>query len=103
VLVQDVFTLYFETPLLVSLIQLAHHSGYRVFLAPYSANGKPLHVQGVLGTSPKAAIRNGIRSRRSTPVECRWLVYRQECQRVSGLNDCPKVLLPQEWHLRCVA
>ncbi|MGF6092675.1 hypothetical protein [Pseudomonas sp. 18173] len=25
------------------------------------------------------------------------LVYRQEYQKVPGLNDCPKVLLPQEW------
>jgi len=25
------------------------------------------------------------------------LVYRQEYQKVEGLQDCPKVLLPQEW------
>ncbi|MCE6984776.1 (Fe-S)-binding protein, partial [Pseudomonas frederiksbergensis] len=58
VLVQDAFTRYFETPLLASFIELAHRLGHKVFLAPYSANGKPLHVQGFLGAFAKAAIRN---------------------------------------------
>ena len=58
VLVQDAFTRYFETPLLAAFIELAHRLGHRVFLAPYSANGKPLHVQGFLGAFAKAAIRN---------------------------------------------
>jgi FAD/FMN-containing dehydrogenase/Fe-S oxidoreductase len=105
VLVQDAFTRYFETPLLASLIQLAHQMGYRVFLAPYSANGKPLHVQGFLGAFAKAAVRNGTQLK--ALADCgvalvgldpaMTLVYRQEYQKVPGLSDCPKVLLPQEW------
>jgi FAD/FMN-containing dehydrogenase/Fe-S oxidoreductase len=105
VLVQDAFTRYFETPLLASLIQLAHQMGYRVFLAPYSANGKPLHVQGFLGAFAKAAVRNGTQLK--ALADCgvalvgldpaMTLVYRQEYLKVPGLNDCPKVLLPQEW------
>jgi FAD/FMN-containing dehydrogenase/Fe-S oxidoreductase len=105
VLVQDAFTRYFETPLLASFIQLAHQMGYRVFLAPYSANGKPLHVQGFLGAFAKAAVRNG--SQLKALADCgvplvgldpaMTLVYRQEYQKVPGLDDCPKVLLPQEW------
>ena len=105
VLVQDAFTRYFETPLLANFIQLAHHLGFRVFLAPYSANGKPLHVQGFLGAFAKAAIRN---ARQLTSLaDCgvplvgldpaMTLVYRQEYQKVAGLNECPNVLLPQEW------
>jgi FAD/FMN-containing dehydrogenase/Fe-S oxidoreductase len=105
VLVQDAFTRYFETPLLANFIQLAHQLGYRVFLAPYSPNGKPLHVQGFLGAFAKAAIRNG--SQLKALADCgvplvgldpaMTLVYRQEYQKVPGLDDCPKVLLPQEW------
>jgi len=107
VLVQDAFTRYFETPLLANFIQLAHQLGYRVFLAPYSANGKPLHVQGFLGAFAKAAIRNG--NQLKALADCgvplvgldpaMTLVYRQEYQKVPGLEDCPKVLLPQEWLL----
>ncbi|CAI8865279.1 putative FAD-linked oxidoreductase [Pseudomonas sp. IT-P44] len=105
VLVQDAFTRYFETPLLASYIQLAHQLGYRVFLAPYSANGKPLHVQGFLGAFAKAAIRNA--NQLKALADCgvplvgldpaMTLVYRQEYQKVPGLDGCPKVLLPQEW------
>jgi Fe-S oxidoreductase len=105
VLVQDAFTRYFETPLLASFIQLAHQLGYRVFLAPYSANGKPLHVQGFLGAFAKAAIRNG--NQLKALADCgvplvgldpaMTLVYRQEYQKVPGLEGCPNVLLPQEW------
>lgn len=105
VLVQDAFTRYFETPLLASFIELAHGLGFRVFLAPYSANGKPLHVQGFLGAFAKAAIRNG--NQLKAIADCgvplvgldpaMTLVYRQEYQKVPGLEACPKVLLPQEW------
>ena len=105
VLVQDAFTRYFETPLLASFIELIHGLGYRVFLAPYSANGKPLHVQGFLRAFAKAAIRNA--SQLQALAECdvalvgldpaMTLVYRQEYQKVPGLNACPTVALPQEW------
>ncbi|MFK3796386.1 FAD-binding and (Fe-S)-binding domain-containing protein [Pseudomonas sp. NPDC088444] len=105
VLVQDAFTRYFETPLLASLIQLVHQLGYRVYLAPYSANGKPLHVQGFLGAFAKAAIRNAIQLKAladcGVPLvgldPAMTLVYRQEYQKVPGLEGTPKVLLPQEW------
>ncbi|MFI8479038.1 FAD-binding and (Fe-S)-binding domain-containing protein [Pseudomonas sp. NPDC078700] len=105
VLVQDAFTRYFETPLLASFIQLAYQLGFRVFLAPYSPNGKPLHVQGFLGAFAKAAIRNA--GQLKALADCNvplvgldpamTLVYRQEYQKVEGLKACPNVLLPQEW------
>jgi FAD/FMN-containing dehydrogenase/Fe-S oxidoreductase len=105
VLVQDAFTRYFETPLLANFIQLAHQLGYQVFLAPYRPNGKPLHVQGFLGAFARAAIRNGNQLRAladcGVPLvgldPAMTLVYRQEYQKVPGLDACPKVLLPQEW------
>ncbi|MDN7143042.1 FAD-binding oxidoreductase [Pseudomonas sp. JQ170] len=105
VLVQDAFTRYFETPVLAAFIDLVHRLGHRVYLAPYSANGKPLHVQGFLGAFNKAAIRNA--RQLSALAECgvplvgldpaMTLVYRQEYQKVPGLGGCPTVLLPQEW------
>ncbi|MCW2270709.1 FAD-binding and (Fe-S)-binding domain-containing protein [Pseudomonas sp. JUb96] len=105
ILVQDAFTRYFETPVLAAFIDLVHRLGHRVYLAPYSANGKPLHVQGFLGAFNKAAIRNA--RQLSALAECgvplvgldpaMTLVYRQEYQKVPGLGGCPTVLLPQEW------
>lgn len=105
VLVQDAFTRYFETPVLAAFIDLAYRLGHRIYLAPYSANGKPLHVQGFLGAFNKAAIRNA--RQLSALADCgvplvgldpaMTLVYRQEYQKVPGLGDSPKVLLPQEW------
>lgn len=105
VLVQDAFTRYFETPVLAAFIDLAYRLGHRIYLAPYSANGKPLHVQGFLGAFNKAAIRNA--RELSALAECgvplvgldpaMTLVYRQEYLKVPDMGACPKVLLPQEW------
>ncbi|AIR91655.1 D-2-hydroxyglutarate dehydrogenase YdiJ [Pseudomonas cremoricolorata] len=105
VLVQDAFTRYFETSLLAGFIDLADRLGYRVFLAPYSANGKPLHVQGFLGAFAKAAVRNARQLKAladcGVPLvgldPAMTLVYRQEYTHVPGAEQCPQVLLPQEW------
>ncbi len=104
ILVQDAFTRYFETPLFAAFIELASRLGYRVFLAPYSANGKPLHVQGFLGAFARAAKRNAARLQALAGFDvplvgldpAMTLVYRQEYGKIDGLS-CPKVLLPQEW------
>ena len=104
ILVQDAFTRYFETPLFASFIELASRLGYRVFLAPYSANGKPLHVQGFIGAFERTAKRNARRLQAladfGMPLvgldPAMTLVYRQEYAKIDGLT-CPKVLLPQEW------
>ncbi|VXD00551.1 putative conserved FAD-linked oxidoreductase [Pseudomonas sp. 8Z] len=104
ILVQDAFTRYFETPLLAAFIELASRLGYRVYLAPYSANGKPLHVQGFLGAFARTARRTAKRlqalARFGIPLvgldPAMTLVYRQEYAKIDGLQ-CPPVLLPQEW------
>ncbi|MGE8064399.1 D-2-hydroxyglutarate dehydrogenase YdiJ [Pseudomonas sp. NPDC089569] len=109
VVVQDAFTRYFETPLLASFIELASRMGYRVFIAPFSPNGKPLHVQGFLAAFNKAALRNtrqlqalsesGVRLVGLDPAMT--LVYRQEYQKVPGQSKVPAVDLLQEWLLDC--
>jgi Fe-S oxidoreductase len=76
VLVQDAFTRYFEAPLLADLVELISRLGYQVYLAPFSANGKPLHVQGFLcGVQPRGVAQrsgNCVSWRRSA---CRWWVW----------------------------
>ena len=109
ILVQDAFTRYFETPLLAAFMELASRLGYRVFLAPYSANGKPLHVQGFLGAFARTARRNVRRLQELAGFDiplvgldpAMTLVYRQEYAKIPGLR-CPEVLLAQEWLVRAL-
>jgi len=107
ILVQDAFTRYFETPLFAAFIELAARLGFRVYLAPFSPNGKPLHVQGFLAAFARAARRNmaqlqelgqfGVRMVGLDPAMT--LVYRQEYRQVEDAGQCPTVELLQEWLL----
>nr|WP_305834018.1 FAD-binding and (Fe-S)-binding domain-containing protein [Pseudomonas sp. A29(2023)] len=108
VLVQDAFTRYFEAPLLADLIELISRLGYQVYLAPFSANGKPLHVQGFLSVFNRAALRNAGQLRALAEIgvplvgldPAMTLVYRQEYLKVPGMEKCPEVALVQEWLLK---
>lgn len=109
ILLQDAFTRYFETPVFAAFIELASRAGFQVYLAPYSPNGKPLHVQGFLGAFTRTAKRNARRLQALAGFDiplvgldpAMTLVYRQEYAKVSGLI-CPEVLLPQEWLVRAL-
>ncbi|MDT4861109.1 hypothetical protein FQZ97_957000 [compost metagenome] len=106
VFVQDAFTRYFETSVAIDWIELASRLGYRVYLAPFKANGKPLHVQGFLGAFEKAARRNGqsLASLAASGVAlvgldpAMTLVYRQEYSKILD-GEAPQVQLIQEWLL----
>ncbi|MEJ2043255.1 MAG: FAD-binding and (Fe-S)-binding domain-containing protein [Reinekea sp.] len=50
ILVQDAFTSFFETHVVMEIIDCLSTLGYRVWIMPYAANGKPLHVHGFLHT-----------------------------------------------------
>ena len=110
VLVQDAFTRWFETPVWAAFIELAVHIGYEVFIAPFRPNGKPLHVQGFLGAFERAATRNTalLKTLAASGIPlvgldpAMTLVYRQEYRKVQGAEDCPPVLLPQEWLLQAL-
>ena len=105
VLVQDAFTRYFETSLVADFVELASRLGYRVWLAPYLPNGKPLHVHGFMARFARAAITNaqslsalaqsGVALVGIDPAMT--LVYRQEYLKVDAIGDVPRVALPQEW------
>jgi len=57
VLVQDAFTTHYETPLVLALLGLLTDLGFRRWLAPFLANGKPLHVHGFLRAFARQAGR----------------------------------------------
>jgi len=105
IVVQDAFTRYFETPVAAAFLELAARLGFKVFVAPYLPNGKPLHVQGFLPKFRRAARRNAAQlaalARTGVPLvgidPAMTLVYRQEYRKVEGIEAVPDVQLPQEW------
>lgn len=55
VIVQDGFTSYFDTAVVVDTLALYQRLGFLPLLMPYQANGKPLHVHGFLSAFEKTA------------------------------------------------
>ncbi len=108
IIVQDAFTSYFETQLVLDLVDLLTKLEFRVLVAPYLPNGKPLHVHGFMQAFEKAAIRNSdmLRQLGQTGVAMigidpsMTLTYRQEYGYVIPEKDLPKVELIQEWLVR---
>ena len=108
VIVQDAFTSYYETPLLLDLIDLVQALGFRPWLAPYRPNGKALHVHGFLGAFERVAAANAamLRELAATGVELigldpsMTLTYRAEYAGALDESRVPRVLLVQEWLAR---
>lgn len=46
ILLQDAFTSFYESQLLLDIYDFLGHLGYTVYIAPFFASGKPLHVKG---------------------------------------------------------
>jgi FAD/FMN-containing dehydrogenase/Fe-S oxidoreductase len=105
ILVQDAFTTHFEAKVVIDIVELLSRLGLRVFVMPFSANGKPLHVQGFLGaferTARKQAERLRTLSRFDVPLvgidPAMTLTYRQEYVKALGDDAVPEVLMLQEW------
>ncbi|MBY4677142.1 D-2-hydroxyglutarate dehydrogenase YdiJ [Marinobacterium arenosum] len=104
VIVQDAFTSYFETRLVLDLVDLLGELGFYVQVAPYLPNGKPLHVHGFLGAFEKAAKRNvqmlAELAETGVPLigidPSMTLTYRSEyADFIDG--ELPNVQLIQEW------
>jgi FAD/FMN-containing dehydrogenase/Fe-S oxidoreductase len=104
ILVQDAFTSYFETPLVIDTLTLLKKMGFVPLLAPFKPNGKPLQVHGFLKAFAKAADTNatqlnGLASSGIPLVgiePAMTLAYRAEYKKVLG-DNAPKVQLIQEW------
>src|SRR5215207_744327 len=105
VIVQDAFTSYYETPLLLDLLDLVQALGFRAWLAPYRPNGKALHVHGFLGAFERLASANAgmLRELAATGVDLvgldpsMTLTYRAEYRGALDASQVPSVLLVQEW------
>ena len=55
ILIQDAFTSFYESGLIIEFYHLLKKLGLHVFLAPFHENGKPLHVKGFLNQFRKVA------------------------------------------------
>ena len=104
VLVQDAFTSYFETGLVLDFVDLLVGLGFKPWVAPYKANGTPLHVLGFLGAYTTTVNRNAdmldALARTGVPLvgldPAMTLAYRVEYGHVRH-GRAPRVQLPQEW------
>ncbi|AXY42043.1 MULTISPECIES: FAD-binding and (Fe-S)-binding domain-containing protein [Halomonas] len=105
VIVQDAFTSHFEANLVLDIVELLGRLDVRVFVAPFSPNGKPLHVQGFLGAFARTAEKQARRLRTlaefGVPLvgidPAMTLTYRQEYVKALGPEAVPEVLMLQEW------
>jgi Fe-S oxidoreductase len=108
IIVQDAFTSYYETALLLDLLDLVQALGFRAWLAPYLPNGKALHVHGFLGAFEHCASANAamLQDLAATGVELvgldpsMTLTYRSEYAGALDKSRAPRVLLVQEWLAR---
>ncbi|WP_417580698.1 FAD-binding and (Fe-S)-binding domain-containing protein [Nitrincola sp.] len=108
VIVQDAFTSYFETQLVLDLVDLLSLLGFNVLVAPFMPNGKPLHVHGFMQAFNKAAEKNLtlLRTLDATGLPLvgidpsMTLTYRSEYKDVS--DDLPNVMLIQEWLVEAI-
>ncbi|WP_027283111.1 D-2-hydroxyglutarate dehydrogenase YdiJ [Roseomonas gilardii] len=106
VLVQDAFTSFNETPLVLDVLDLLAAIGARPWVSPYRPNGKPLHVHGFLGAFARTAAANAamLRALAETGVPLvgidpsMTLTYRNDYKEMG--EAVPPVLLLQEWLAR---
>jgi len=104
VIVQDAFTSWYESHVVLAVLDLIQAIGFRPFIAPFHPNGKPLHVHGFLGAFARTASRNAamLNELAGTGVELvgvdpsMTLTYRSEYTMLPE-PDRPSVLLIQEW------
>ena len=105
IIVQDAFTSHFEAKLVIDVVELLSRLNLRVFVMPFSANGKPLQVQGFLGAFERTAEKQAKRLRALAEFDvpmvgidpAMTLTYRQEYVKALGAEQVPNVLMLQEW------
>ncbi|QKX17444.1 FAD-binding and (Fe-S)-binding domain-containing protein [Microbulbifer sp. YPW1] len=104
VIVQDAFTSYFDADVVADTLRLLKLLDFNPLVAPYRANGKPLHVHGFLRQFAQAAASNSamLNSLAESGVPLvgidpsMTMTYRSEYQKLLG-DKAPQVLLLQEW------
>ncbi len=104
IIVQDAFTSYFETQLVIDLLKLLQKLDFVPLLAPFSPNGKPLHVHGFLRAFSCAAETSAAQLNTLAASDIpligidpsMTLTYRDEYRKLLG-ERAPHVALIQEW------
>jgi Fe-S oxidoreductase len=105
IIVQDAFTSYYDTRVVLDFCDLLQRLGFRPWLAPFKANGKPQHVLGLLGDFERTASANAgmLNALAGTGVSLvgvdpsMTLAYRAEYVKALDTGPAPPVTLPQEW------
>jgi Fe-S oxidoreductase len=105
VIVQDAFTTYYDSAVVLDACELLVRLGFQPWLGPYLPNGKPQYVLGMLQMFSRTAGRNAamLRALADTGVDLvgidpsMTLTYRAEYVRALGQEAVPRILLPQEW------
>ncbi|MFT6656409.1 MAG: Fe-S oxidoreductase [Marinomonas primoryensis] len=104
--VQDAFTSYFETQLVLDTMETLSRLGFQAYLAPYMPNGKPLHVHGFIKAFNNTARKNLDMLQRLSFYGLPFigidpsmtLTYRAEYTKAfSNSRQVPKIQLMQEW------
>ncbi|MFL0810013.1 MAG: FAD-binding oxidoreductase [Agarilytica sp.] len=105
VLVHDAFTRFFETELVNDVASLLEKLGIKVFVAPFRANGKPLHVHGFINKFKAVAESNtallntlaksGVALAGIDPSMT--LTYQSEYRKYVSKTQVPEVHLIQDW------
>ncbi|MFD1215106.1 MULTISPECIES: D-2-hydroxyglutarate dehydrogenase YdiJ [Microbulbifer] len=104
IIVQDAFTSYFDTSVVADTLRLLKLLDFNPLVAPYRANGKPLHVHGFMRQFSRVAEGNStfLNSLAESGVPLvgidpsMTLTYRSEYRKLLG-DKAPSVRLLQEW------
>ena len=104
-IVQDAFTSFYDTNVVLDLCELLTALGFLPWLVPYRPNGKPQHVLGYLGRFSQTAARNAAMLNDLTTAgmplvgidPSMTLAYRTEYAKTLGADNAPNVMLIQEW------
>ncbi|MBM7045590.1 FAD-binding and (Fe-S)-binding domain-containing protein [Rhizobium lusitanum] len=105
VVVQDAFTSFYETRLVLDTLDLLSGLGFNPLLSVYQPNGKPLHVHGFLkrfeATARSQAGQLNLCAAMGIPLigidPSMTLTFRSEYVETLGAKAVPKVQLLQEW------
>ncbi|WP_323846872.1 D-2-hydroxyglutarate dehydrogenase YdiJ [Microbulbifer magnicolonia] len=104
IIVQDAFTSYFDAEVVGDVLRLLKQLDFVPLVAPYRANGKPLHVHGFLRQFQRVAQGNSAMlnelAASGVPLigvdPSMTLTYRAEYRKLLG-DQAPPVQLLQEW------
>lgn len=105
-LVQDVFTSFYDTPVILSTYDLLTRLGFRVVVLPFRPNGKGLHIRGFLRWFKSTAEKNAKLLHEAAQLEIPLvgldpavtLSYRDEYRHLELPFEFEVSLLPEWFH-----